>query len=117
MDITALTLAIGRYDTNNIPCKGTMLNGVRAYCKEMSAFLILFFREYFWLIVIGVVVVLVGLGRIIRHRMRPKANGKLVVARPVAARNVRRNPDPEQMQILPLFCGARAYKQLWLFWP
>lgn len=81
----------------------------------MSAFLILFFREYFWLIVIGVVVVLVGLGRIIRHRMRPKANGKLVVARPVAARNVRRNPDPEQMQDLTPFLRRARLQAIMAF--
>lgn len=81
----------------------------------MSAFLILFFREYFWLIVIGVVVVLVGLGRIIRHRMRPKANGKLVVARPVAARNVRRNPDPEKMQDLTPFLRRARLQAIMAF--
>ena len=91
----------------------------------MSAFLILFFREYFWLIVIGVVVVLVGLGRIIRHRMRPKANGKLVAARPVAARpvaarpvaarNVRRNPDPEQMQDLTPFLRRARLQAIMAF--
>ena len=81
----------------------------------MSAFLILFFRDYFWLIVIGVVVVLVGLGRIIRHRMRPKANGKLVVARPVAARNVRRNPDPEKMQDLTPFLRRARLQAIMAF--